>query len=46
MIVVVAFALYYLLSEPAGAADVVRDAFDAVIDAFANVGVFVENLLS
>lgn len=46
MILVVAFALYYLLSEPAGAADVVRDAFDAVLEAFGNVGVFLENLLT
>ncbi len=38
------FAVYYLLTTPAEAADAVGGAFDAVIEAFGNIGVFVQEL--
>ncbi|MFT4299532.1 MAG: hypothetical protein QM597_07860 [Aeromicrobium sp.] len=41
---VAAFALYYLLTAPAQAADVVQGAFEAVMEAFGAVGVFVQEL--
>jgi hypothetical protein len=42
---VVAFVLYYLISQPAGAANAVKGAVDAVIAAFGAVGVFVNQLI-
>lgn len=45
VLIVVGFALYYLLSTPAGAADVVRGAFDATLNAFAQIGVFLGELI-
>lgn len=46
MLLIVGFVVYYLLTAPAGAADAVRNAFGAVIDAFGQVNVFVNNLFS
>ncbi len=46
MLLIVGFAVYYLLTAPAGAADAVRNAFGAVIDGFGQVNVFVNNLFS
>jgi hypothetical protein len=43
---VVAFVVYYLLTAPAGAADAVSGAASAVIDAFGQVGIFVNELAS
>lgn len=43
-LLVVGFAVYYLLTAPAGAADSVRNAFSAVLDAFSQVMVFVNKL--
>lgn len=42
---VVGFALYYLFSTPEDAAAAVRGAFDAAINAFSQVGVFVAELV-
>jgi hypothetical protein len=43
-LLVIGFIVYYLLTAPAGAADAVSGAFDAVIDAFGQVGIFVDEL--
>ena len=43
-LLVIGFIVYYLLTAPAGAADAVTGAFDAVIEAFGQVGVFVDEL--
>jgi hypothetical protein len=45
-LLVVAFAVYYLLTAPTGAADAVSGAASAVIDAFGQVGIFVNQLAS
>ena len=45
-LLVVGFAVYYLLTAPAGAADAVSNAFGAVMDAFSQVGVFVNELVA
>jgi len=45
-LLVVGFGVYYLLTAPAGAADAVSNAAGAVIDGFAQVGVFVNELVS
>jgi|GEM_PF-1385389 len=45
-LLVVGFGVYYLLTAPAGAADAVSNAAGAVIDGFAQVGVFVNALVS
>ena len=44
-LLVVGFGVYYLLTAPAGAADAVSNAFNAVIDGFGQVGVFVNELV-
>lgn len=44
-LLVVGFVLYYLLTAPEGAARAVGDVFDATIDAFSQVGVFVNSLI-
>ena len=44
VLLVCGFALYYLLTAPTQAADAVEGAFNAVIEAFGNVGVFVQEL--
>lgn len=46
MLLVVGFAVYYLLTAPEGAADAIRNAFTAVIDAFGQVMVFANNLVA
>lgn len=43
-LLVIGFIVYYLLTAPAGAADAVSGALTAVIDAFGQVGVFVDEL--
>ena len=43
-LLVIGFIVYYLLTAPAGAADAVSGAMSAVIDAFGQVGVFVNEL--
>ena len=45
-LLVVGFGVYYLLTAPEGAADAVSNAADAVIDAFSQVGVFVNELVA
>jgi hypothetical protein len=46
MILVLGFAIYWLLNAPAGAAESVRGAVNAVLDAFARILVFVQELFS
>ncbi len=46
MLLVVGFGVYYLLTAPAGAADAVSNAAGAVMDAFSQVGVFVNELVA
>jgi hypothetical protein len=43
-LLLVGFVIYYLLNTPASAADVVSDAFDGIMDAFKQVGVFFNEL--
>lgn len=43
-LLVVGFIVYYLLTAPAGAADAVSGAFNAVIEAFGQVGIFIDEL--
>ena len=43
-LLVIGFIVYYLLTAPAGAADAVTGAMSAVIDAFGQVGIFVDEL--
>jgi hypothetical protein len=45
-LLVIGFIVYYLLTAPAGAADAVSGAASAVIDAFGQVGIFVNELAS
>ena len=45
-LLVIGFIVYYLLTAPAGAAEAVSGAFDAVIEAFGQVGIFVDELAS
>lgn len=45
-ILVIGFAIYYLLTAPAGAAESIRNAFDAIMDAFGQVMVFFNELIS
>lgn len=45
-ILVIGFGVFYLLTEPAAAADAVSGAFGGVMRAFDNVTVFVQELLS
>ncbi|MET0820898.1 MAG: hypothetical protein ABWY58_08025 [Aeromicrobium sp.] len=44
-LLVVGFVVYYLLNTPASAADVVSDAFGAIMDAFRQFGVFFNELV-
>lgn len=44
-LIVIAFGVYYLLTAPAGAADAVSNAANAVLDGFSQVGVFVNELI-
>lgn len=43
-LLILGFALFYLLTAPTAAADAVGGAFGAVVDAFVQMGVFVEAL--
>ncbi len=43
-LLVIGFIAYYLLTAPAGAADAVTGAMSAVLDAFGQVGIFVDEL--
>ena len=43
-LLVVGFIIYYLLNTPSSAADAVSDAFDGIIDAFEQLGVFFNEL--
>jgi hypothetical protein len=43
-LLVIGFIVYYVLTAPNGAADAVSGAMSAVIDAFGQVGVFVDEL--
>lgn len=45
-LLVIGFVVYYLLTAPEGAADAVSNAAGAVIDAFSQVGVFLNELAS
>lgn len=46
MLLIAGFAVYYLLTAPEGAAEAIRNAFNAVIDAFGQIMVFFNELLS
>lgn len=46
VLLVVGFGVYYLLTAPSGAADAVSNAASAVMDAFSQVGVFVNELVA
>lgn len=46
VLLVAGFAVYYLLTAPEGAAEAIRNAFNAVIDAFGQIMVFTNKLLS
>lgn len=46
VLLVAGFAVYYLLTAPEGAAEAIRNAFNAVMDAFGQIMVFANNLLS
>jgi hypothetical protein len=43
-LLVIGFIVFYVLTAPSGAADAVSGAMTAVIDAFGQVGVFVDEL--
>ena len=43
-LLVIGFIVYYLLTAPAGAAQAVSGAMSAVLDAFGQVGIFVDEL--
>ena len=43
-LLIVGFIIYYLLNTPSSAADAVSDAFDGIIDAFEQIGVFFNEL--
>jgi len=45
LLLVVGFIVYYLLNTPASAADAVSDAFDGIMDAFQQIGVFLNELV-
>lgn len=45
-VLVLGFAVFYLLTAPAGAADAVSNAAGAVMDGFEQVGVFVNELVA
>jgi hypothetical protein len=45
-LLVIGFAVYYLLTAPDAAADAVSGAAGAVMDAFGQVGVFVDELVA
>ena len=46
LLLLVGFAIYYLLSTPADAADFVSSSFSGIMDAFQRVGVFFNELVN
>jgi len=46
LLFLVGFAVYYLLSTPADAADFVSTSFGGIMDGFQRVGVFVNELVN
>lgn len=46
LLLLVGFAIYYLLSTPGDAADLVSSSFSGIIDGFERVGVFVNELVN
>lgn len=46
LLLLVGFAIYYLLSTPADAADFVSSSFSGIMDAFERVGVFFNELIN
>jgi hypothetical protein len=46
VLLLVGFAIYYLLSTPADAADFVSSSFSGIMDAFQRVGVFFNELVN
>jgi len=46
VLLVVAFAAFYLLTEPEGAADAIRGAFGAVMEAFEQIVRFISRLFA
>ena len=46
LLLLVGFAIYYLLSTPDDAADFVSSAFSGIMDAFQQVGVFFNELVN
>jgi len=43
-LLVIGFIVFYILTAPSGAADAVGGAFNAVIEAFGQVGIFIDEL--
>jgi hypothetical protein len=43
-LLLIGFVIYYLLTTPSSAADAVNDAFDGIMDAFRQIGVFFNEL--
>ena len=46
LLLLVGFAIYYLLSTPADAADFVSSSFSGIMDGFQRVGVFFNELVN
>lgn len=46
VLIVAGFAIFYLLTAPQGAADSVRGAFGAIIDAFGQLVTFINRLFA
>ena len=46
VLLLIGFAIYYLLSTPADAADFVSSSFSGIMDAFQRVGVFFNELVN
>lgn len=44
IIFLIGFGLYYLFSQPEGAAEAVRDTFNGVLEAFGQLGIFFREL--
>lgn len=45
LLLLIGFAIYYLLTTPADAADFVSTSFGGIMDGFARVGVFFNELI-
>lgn len=46
VVVIAAFVLFYLLTAPVGAANVVFDAWDATMWVFSQIGVFIDSVVN